>query len=268
MHGVIWTKAFPYMPTWKSNIEGFFGIWQKMVSSQKWYIGESVKSQNKSGNPNDEFVHYLWTRKSDMLSEEQMAKKLSEMLIDYNCNGYHQKKNAMTPNDHFRLNVSKRTIKFENWMESQLFWDSIQKKMIRIDGRIELQIQGVRYIFQLKEPEKFFRYKGSYVRVHYNIDDLSKIHLFERGAEKFIGEVGQKLVLTRENKPEVIKQHRKELRAISTYVRSKRNEDFGLATGRDLLQQASSESLDAKLARKRMRLLKLENEVGKVTVDE
>ncbi|MEZ4945577.1 MAG: transposase family protein [Cyclobacteriaceae bacterium] len=267
-YGVIWTKAFPNMPTWKSNIEGFFGIWQKMVSSQKWYIGESVKSKNKSGNPNDEFVKQLWTRKSDMLNKEEMIEKFSKMFIDYNSKGYGQKKNAFTPNDYFRLYESKRTIKYENWMESQLFWAAKPKKMIRVDGRVELQIQGVKYIFQLKEAEKFFRHKGSYVRVHYDIDDLSKIHLFERRTEKFIGEVSQRLMLTRENKPEILKQHRKELREITSYVRSKRNEDFRLATGSCPLQEELSESLDSKLTRKRMRQIQIENEVSNVIIDE
>lgn len=268
IHGVIWTKAFPNMPTWKSNIEGFFGIWQKLVSSQKWYIGESVKSKNKSGNPCDEYVKYFKTRVSEMLSEDEMIEKFSKMLIDYNSNGYSQKKNNMTPNDLFRLYASKRTIQFENWMESQFFWDAIPKKMIRVDGRVELQIQGVRYIFQLKEAEKFFRYKGSYVRAHYNIDDLSKIHLFERRTEKFIGELSQRLMLTRENKPGVLKQHRRELRAIASYVRSKRNEDLGLATGSGLTQEMSTESLDSKLTRRRMREIEFEKVVNNVLVDE
>ncbi|MFM7854732.1 MAG: transposase family protein, partial [Flammeovirgaceae bacterium] len=45
--GVITTKAYANIPTWKAEIESFFAVLQKLHSDKPWYFGEDVKSKNE-----------------------------------------------------------------------------------------------------------------------------------------------------------------------------------------------------------------------------
>jgi hypothetical protein len=266
--GVITTKAYPYLPTWKAEIESAFAVFQKLHSDKPWFIGEDIKSQNqkRAGNPSTELRQELYRDKKNMLTESEMHTEFGKMVQEYNAMTNNRKK-KVSPSDTYRMNKSKRTIKLEDWMVPLLFWKAKPKKRIKDDGRIDLQIDGAEYRYQVTQAEMLWQYKNSDVRMCYDPGDLSKIHIFERGTLKYIGMIEPRLEMRRGNKAEVLRKHKRILRDAQQFLKDARqvDEDIvnGVKTGR---KPISRESLAEKQVRRQMKQQKFQQEVEAVKV--
>lgn len=262
---VIVTDAEPNHPTWKSEIEGFFACFQKLHSSKKWYHGESIKSRNKSGNPAPEFVQKLFRKINSMLSIDEMIVAIGKMIMEYNGDSYNDKK-KLSPSDYFKMYTSKRTIEYKFWMESILFWKTKARKRIKNDGRIDIEIATEKYTFQCTDKDVFWGYKNSDVRICYQPEDMSVVHIFDRLTSEFIGAIEPRLVLTRENKNEVLTQHRGILRTLTKEVRNQRQADRDMVFGTAHQQSIATESLADKILKRKVRRELKEQEVAAVKV--
>ncbi len=265
--GVIVTKAFPNIPTWKAEIESFFAVFQKLHSSKPWYIGEGIQSKNIAGNPSREFVKQMYTKVSSMMSISEMTTEFGKMIEEYNY-ATNERKKKVAPADLFRMYESKRTIKWQNWMEPLLFWKTMTSKRIKNDGRIDLQIDGVEYCYQVTKAEMLWNYKNSDVRMCYDPNDLSKLHLFERGTLKYIGEIEPRMIMTRENKKEVMKKQRRILHEAQQFIKDRKREDEDMVNGSIVGTSKRTESLADKIIKRQMNRRKLEEEVMEVEVIE
>ena len=264
--GVIVRKAYPHLPTGKAEIESSFAVLQKLHSSKPWYIGESVKSKNIAGNPASEVVDALWASKtSQLLSVPEMISSFSKMIEEYNTMT-NQRKKKVSPAETFRTHKSKRTIKWETWMESLLFWETKPKKRIKDDGRIDLQINKVEYCYQVTKADMLWKHKNSDVRICYNPEDMTRMHLFERKTNKFIGEIEPRMVMTRKNKKEVLKKQKAILRDAQQYLNERREGDKELVYGKTGRKPVKRETLEDKMIRRQMKREKLEREVANVKV--
>lgn len=266
--GVIWTFAAPNSPTWKAEIEGFFGVFQKLHSDKPWYIGESVKSRNKSGNPAQEFAKLIKSRKKDMLLDTEMSDEFGKMLLEYNGDeGLGQRKKKLTPNYYFNSYSSKTTIPLEEWVAPMLFWKS-KKKLIKQDGRIDIQIEGESYIYQTTKADIFWAHKNSYVEIRYNKKDLSFLYLFERKTHSYIGKIEPRQVLTKENKNQVLGKHGAQLKAITGLAKYYMEEDYSTYTGNPINMTDLTKSLEQKILEKEMNQQRFEEDVANVVVHE
>jgi len=266
--GVIVTKSFPKIPTWKAEVESCFAVLQKMHSSKPWYLGEGIRSKNTAGNPPKEIRDELW-RKSKvkrMLSVSEMINEFGKMIEEYNY-ATNDRKKKVAPADTFRMYESKRTIKWEAWMEPLLFWKTMTKKRIKNDGRIDLQIDKVEYCYQVTKAETLWKYKNSDVRMCYNSEDTSKVCVFERGTLKYIGEIDLRMVMTRENKKEIMAKQRRILRDAQQYIKDGRKEDEDAVDG-IVGTSARNESLADKIIKRQMKRRTFEREVQGVRIHE
>jgi hypothetical protein len=241
---------------------GAFAVFQKLHSSKEWYIGESIRSKNIAGNPARELVQQMWTKKSSMLSLTEMKTTFGKMIEEYNTERNNRKKYSRT-DDFDTMGASKRTIKFQSWMEPLLFWKTITKKRIKNDGRIDLEIDTVKYTYQITKPEVLWKFKNTDVRMCYDPQNLSQVFIYERFTLKFITSIEPRMVMTRENKKEIRDKQRQILRSAVKYARDRRKEDEALAEGIEGIS-LREESLDDKILRRQMRQSKLEQEVAKV----
>jgi hypothetical protein len=262
--GVIWTKAFPNTPTWKSDIEGGFAVFQKLHSAKDWYIGESVKSKNMEGNPAQEVVKEMWTKKSSMLSKPEMIAAFGTMVEEYNTETNDRKK-VSRASDFNASERGKRTIKLEDWMEPLLFWDTITKKRIKSDGRIDLEIDTVKYTYQITKPEILWKYKNSDVRMCYKPEDPTRVFIYERYTLKFISVIEPRMVMTKENKNEIKIRQRNILRAAAKYPRDRYKADEALVAG-ITRPPVNMDSFDNKILKQQMRKTKFEKEVAEVQI--
>jgi transposase InsO family protein len=264
--GIITTKAYPNIPTWKAEIESFFAVFQKLHSGKPWYIGEDIQSKNTAGNPADELRKELYRNKKSMLTEGELHKEFAKMVIEYNQITNDRRK-TISPNDTFRLNPSKRVTMLQEWTVPLLFWKTKPKKRIKLDGRIDLQINRQEYCYQITQAETLWGYKNTDVRLCYDESDLSKVFVFERFTHKFIGMVEPRMVMTRDNKREVMKKQKQVLKDAQNYLREARqfDEDTVNNTNHDR-KPISRESLADKQIRRQMKRNKLEKEVASVTI--
>lgn len=269
--GVITTRSYANIPTWKAEVESSFAVFQKLHSDKPWYIGEDIQSKNIAGNPADEVRKKLYRNKKAMLTVSELETEFAKMVQEYN-EMTNDRRKKIAPKDTFRLNPSKRSIKLEDWMIPLLFWKAKTKKRIKNDGRIDLQIDNVEYCYQVTKAEMLWEYKNTDVRMCYDPNDLSKLHIFERGTLKYIGEIEPRMVMKRDNKKEVLKRHKRILKDAQQYLKDSRQFDEDLANGvqpdRKDRKPVSRERLADKLLRNRMRQEKFEREVSEVEVDE
>lgn len=262
--GVIVTKAYPNIPTWKAEIESFFAVFQKMHSSKPWYIGEGVKSKNTAGNPPKEFVKEMYTKVSSMMSVSEMITEFGKMIEEYNY-ATNDRKKKVAPADTFRMYESNRKIKWEPWMEPMLFWKTKPKKRIMNDGHIDLQVDKVGYCYQVTKDEILWNYKNSDVRMCYNPEDLSKVHVFERGTLRYIGAIEPRMVMTRDNKKEIMKAQRRVLHENQQFVRGTKKKDEDIVNG-NIGTSLRKESLADKIIKRQLKRRKLERAVQDVKV--
>lgn len=264
--GVITTKAYPHLPTWKAEIESAFAVFQKLHSDKPWFIGEDIKSKNFAGNPAIEVRKKLYKDKKNMLTENEMHTEFGKLVQDYNQMTNNRKKKA-SPSETFRMYKSRRTIKLEDHMVPLLFWKAKTKKRIKDDGRIDLQIDGVEYRYQVTEAEMLWKHKNTDVRMCYDPSDMSKVFIYERGTLNFIGAIEPRMVMTRGNKAEVIKKQRRILREAQQYLKDARQRDEDIVNGKTQDRwPISRASLEDKLIRRCMCREKAEAEVAGVPV--
>jgi hypothetical protein len=264
--GVVTTKSQPNIPTWKAEVESSFAVFQKLHSDKPWYIGEDIQSKNKAGNPAKELRKKLYRDKKAMLSESEIHIEFAKMVQEYN-EMTNDRRKKIAPKDTFRLNPSKRSIKLEVWMIPLLFWMAKTKKRIKNDGRIDLQINNVEYCYQVTKAEMLWQHKNTDVRMCYDPQDLSKIHIFERGTLNYIGEIEPRMVMTRNNKKEVFKKQRRILREAQQYLADARKLDEDLAAGvQPDRKPINREGLADKQLKRRMRLEKFEKLVDEVEI--
>lgn len=266
--GVVTTRAYANIPTWKAEVESSFAVFQKLHSDKPWYIGEDIQSKNKHGNPADELRKKLYRDKRNILSESELETEFAKMVQEYNAMINNRGK-KITPQDSFRLNPSKRSIKLEDWMVPLLFWRVKTKKRIKNDGRIDLEIDRVNYCYQITKAEILWQHKNTDVRMSYDPKDLSKIHIFERGTLKHIGMIEPRMIMKRDNKAEVLKKQRRILKEAQQYLKDARNADENLVSGITTDRKPlNREKLEDKLLRIKIRRKKLINSVAKIKVDE
>jgi len=263
--GVITTKAYANIPTWKAEIESSFAVFQKIHADKPWYIGESVKSKNIAGNPAPEFVKQLYAKVSSMLSVKEMTSEWAKMVEEYNAMTNDRKK-KISPRDTYRMNKSKRTQPLQDWMVPLLFWKAKTKKRIKDDGRIDLQIDGVEYCYQVTEAETLWTFKNSDVRMCYDPKDMSVIHLFERGTLNYIGKIEPRMVMTRNNKKDVMKKQRRVLFEAQKYLKDARQKDEDIVNGKNGRAPVKRETLENKIIKRKMKEKKFEATVAKVPV--
>lgn len=263
--GVITTPAFPNIPTWKAEIESFFAVFQKIHSDKPWYIGESVTSKNKAGNPCTELRKKIYKDKTKMLTEHEMTSEFGKMIEEYNAITNDRRK-TISPNDTFRMNPSNRIVPLADWIAPLLFWKAKPKKRIKDDGRIDLQIDKAEYCYQITKAETLWNYKNTDVRMCYDPDDLSKIYIYERFTYGFIAMIEPRMVMTRNNKDEVLKKHKQILREAQQYIKDSRQADEEAANGNTGRKPISHKSLADKLLRRRMRQAKMEMDVASIKV--
>jgi hypothetical protein len=110
-------------------------------------------------------------------------------------------------------------------------------------------------------------YKNTDVKICYDPEDMSKVYLFERFTYKFIGVIEPRMVMTRENKKDVMKKQRQILREAMQLIRNERKADVDIVNGITKDQRIlNKESLADKLIRKKMKLKNFEDEVESVPV--
>ncbi|HTJ48890.1 MAG TPA: transposase family protein [Cyclobacteriaceae bacterium] len=265
--GVIVTKAYPNIPTWKAEIESFFAVFQKLHSDKSWYIGEDIQSKNIAGNPNDEVRKKIYQDVKNMLTRDQLEIEFSKMVKEYNAMTNNRKK-KVSPQETYRMFKPKHAKKFEDWFEPLLFWKTKTKKRIKNDGRIDLQLEGEEYCYQITKAEQLWTHKNTDVRMCYNPKDLSKIYIYERFTHNFIGMIEPRLVMDRNNKKEVMKKQRRILRDAQQWLKDHRKRDEALANGESPDRHViTQETREDKMIRLRLKRKKFEDEVKAVKVE-
>lgn len=224
MRGCIFTPTKKGNPKEKAQVERLFGTFQtsfqRMVDG---FLGEGIRSRRDNGRINADFVDRL-RKRDNLYTYESMEVIVAHLVSFYNQTKRNRKP---SPSTMFADCEKKRATAIGMPDIAMLFWNHKTLKVSR--GEVATTIRHADYIYEIWDNELKLSLAGQHVKVYYDENDLSTVHLFSQKGE-YLCECRQK-VLVHEGKAgqtdgdvkALIKQSR-HAESIKTTVRNKTNE--------------------------------------------
>ncbi|MDR2622142.1 MAG: Mu transposase C-terminal domain-containing protein [Dysgonamonadaceae bacterium] len=173
--GVIVRAAKVGNPQDKGEVERFFGTfqsrYQRLIGG---FVGEGIRSKRANGRISEEFIKKCY-KENGYYEYDEMLKIINDLISLYN-NSVSSKHGNKTPNQLY-AESEKPYIKKVNALDTaQMFWSNkkvrVRRSMIvndvRKDGRI----------YEIWNDEDKLKLNGKKVRIYYDENDASEIHVF------------------------------------------------------------------------------------------
>lgn len=241
--GCTFTPTQKGNPKEKSQVERFFNTfqtnYQRMVDG---YIGEGIKSKRDNGRISTDFWSKCQT-KDNLYTYESMVKIIALLISFYNND---KKGNKPSPNELFVQSAKKTAFNIDATHIMLLFWT--YKTITVRKSEVITTIRHNDYIFDVYNHAIALKLAGKQVKMYYDENDLSSVHLFDLDG-RYICECRQKIRVheglagrTKENTLTLIKQAKhnaaikNEIETQTNLVRIKggpinsKDEDFKLLT--------------------------------------
>ena len=184
-YGVTWTVSSD--PKRKAIAERYFRHLGELHCKEfPGYIGQGIKSKEKSGRPSQEYIDQF-TKSGTWLAKDEI-KSFALMAVNAFNNTPLSKLKDVAPNVAHDQSQKPNVIKVDLIGRIRLFTRKTELKASR--GQINLTRSGTTYEYQLN-AEQYDKYNGKNVIVRYE-DDFSSIHLFDH-KDRHIGTVKQKV---------------------------------------------------------------------------
>jgi hypothetical protein len=159
----------------KGEIERYFGTFQSRFQRLiDGYLGEGIKSRRKNGRISEEFIK-KHTKENGHYGYDEMQKIIVELIAMYN-NSCISDKYGKTPNELYSES-EKPYVKTVDVLDfAKIFWFTKCLKVNR--SLIVNEVRKLKYIYEIWKDEHKLLLNGKQVRVYYELDDASEIHVF------------------------------------------------------------------------------------------
>lgn len=171
----------------KAGIERWFGTFQSTVQmGSKYYYGEGITSTRLTAQRSPEYLARLKKESKkegfDLIAAYTEAETLIEQWRDIKYS-YYSRKHAnvnKTPKELHRESEKPNVIHASRLQVAMLF-DLKKEVTIRYNGQFHLEIQGVKYYYQIdvENYDVIAKTHNKRVIVSYNLDDLSDVFLWK-----------------------------------------------------------------------------------------
>lgn len=187
LRGCLFTPTKKANPQEKSQIERFFNTfqtkYQRMIDG---FIGEGIKSKRDNGRISADFLKKV-QHKDNLYTYESACKIVAQLIGIYNADA---RRNKLSPNAMFAQSEKTRANKLDATDIALLFW---KHKTIKVSkSEIVTTIRHNDYIFDVFNHETALKLAGNQVKMYYDENDLSNVHLFDLEG-KYICECRQKI---------------------------------------------------------------------------
>lgn len=172
LKGTIYTPTKKGNPKEKAQVERFVNTFQSFQRMIDGFIGEGITSKRDNGRINADFLKKC-QKKENMYTYESMCKIVAELISIYNAKSIGSK---ASPNRLFAESEKPRAAKLDATDIALLFW---KQKTIKVSrGEVVTTIRHNDYIFDVWQHQTALKLNGTKVKMYYDENDLSSIHLF------------------------------------------------------------------------------------------
>jgi hypothetical protein len=177
------TKAEPQQ---KADVERTIQTLQSFMRMIDGFIGEGIRSKRENGRIDAEHLSKI-AKKNGFYSYESMVLIITDLISIYNSK---QKRGRRSPNQIFTDSEKPNAVKLNAADIAMLFWHHKILKVRR--SEITFEIRKNPYYYNIYNHELALQLDGTEVKVYYDENDLSKIHIFKLNNE-YLGEIKQKV---------------------------------------------------------------------------
>lgn len=178
LKGCLFTPTKKGNPQEKSQVERLFGTfqtsYQRMIDG---FMGEGIRSKRDNGRINADFVNSLRT-KDNLYTYESMVVIVTNLINIYNQTS---KSKRPSPSSLFAECEKLRASKVDASDIAMLFWKHKNIKVSR--GEIATTIRRTDYYYSIWDNELKLKLSGQTVKMYYDENDLSSVHVFSLKGE-------------------------------------------------------------------------------------
>lgn len=173
LKGTIFNSTKKGNPKEKSQAERFVNTFQNFQRMIDGFIGEGITSKRDSGRINTDFLKKCH-KKDNLYTYESMCKIVAELVSIYNAKSVGRRP---SPKRLFTESEKPRAVKLDATDIALLFW---KQKTIKVNrGEVVTTIRHNDYIFDVWQHQTALKLNGTKVKMYYDENDLSSIHLFD-----------------------------------------------------------------------------------------
>lgn len=187
--------------TSKAAAERGFGTMQQIVApDSQWYYGEGIMSSRDTAHVSPEQLARMEREASkcnwDFSAAWRESARMIEAYRDTKYSDYSRVRAAVdkSPRELYIDSEKDNAIECDDFRRVELFGTET-KGTFRNNGKLTITIQKVKYHYQLDPGEQYdviAKYK--HVNVCYDVEDLSRVYIFEPGTDvnrAYLGEVAE-----------------------------------------------------------------------------
>ena len=171
----------------KAGIERWFGTFQSTVQmGSKYYYGEGITSTRLTAQRSPEYLAQLRKESKkdgfDYIAAYTHAETLVEQWRDMKYSYYSRKhKNLHKTPKELHQESEKPNVTYANRQQVAMLFDLKKEVTIRHNGQFHLEIQGVKFYYQIpaENYEAIANTHNKKVVVSYDLDDLSEVFLWK-----------------------------------------------------------------------------------------
>ncbi|WP_423127546.1 Mu transposase C-terminal domain-containing protein [Gaoshiqia sp. Z1-71] len=160
----------------KGEVERFFGTFQSRFQRLiDGYIGEGIRSKRENGRISEEFIT-RFNKENGLYGYDEMMKIIAELVAIYNNSEINEKYGDSTPNQLYAQSEKPYTKQVDNLDYVQMFW--LPKEVTVRKSMIINEVRKSKRFYEIWDNDLKLRLNGQKVRIFYDSDDASDIHVF------------------------------------------------------------------------------------------
>lgn len=165
----------------KGEVERFFGTFQSRFQRLiDGYIGEGIRSKRDNGRISEEFITKCH-KENGLYGYDEMMKIIAELIAIYNSSEINEKYGTKTPNQLY-AESDRPFVKELNALDyAQMFW--LNKEVQVKKSMIINEVHKSKRYYEIWDNELKLRLNGEKVRIFYEENDASDIHVFTLDGE-------------------------------------------------------------------------------------
>jgi len=160
----------------KAEIERFWGTFQsKFQRLVDGYMGEGIRSKRANGRISEEHIKKC-TKENGIYGYDEMMVIIAKLIVTYNNTPINEKYGDETPNQRYAESEKPYVKQVDAFDLVRMFW--LNKELKVGKSMIINEVHKSKRFYELWDNEQKLKLNGQKVRVYYEEDDASNIHVY------------------------------------------------------------------------------------------
>jgi hypothetical protein len=160
----------------KGEVERFFGTFQSRFQRLiDGYIGEGIRSKRINGRISEEYLNKC-AKENGIYGYDEMMDLINKLVIIYNDSIINEKYGDKTPNLLYKESEKPYIIPVNSLDFVRMFWLNKEVKVRK--SMIINEVRKSKRFYEIWDNEQKLKLNGQKVRIYYEEDDASDIHVY------------------------------------------------------------------------------------------